>query len=1298
MARSTSLKSRSLLAVLIVVSGLIGATGEVARAEAGRVFTSSPYPIPCETQADGVRYCRGDAQHLVPSWDGTPIDVTVTLPPKPRTGPDGPYPLLGFFHGWGLAKFDPSGTGAGRTMDRWAREGVAGFTMSDRGFGASCGGGTVRLLSTAQQQQCLKTGYPHFMDVRYEVRDAQYLMGTLADQQNTSGTRLIDPLRIGATGGSYGGGMSMALAALKDRVMLPDGSLAPWRSPAGQRMRLAAAAPEIPWTDMAYALLPTGRDLDYATDDRRQPSLGVLKASFAANIWSYGAQTTRYAVPATDPGADMLSWFARIAAGEPYENDPLSQRMLTELQQYHSSYFLDHSQAPAPLLIASGFTDDLFPVDEALRFAQRTKQQFPSAFVGLDFLDFGHQRAQNRAADTNRLADRQRAFMTYFLLGKGGTPDPAVRVMTQLCGTNAPAPLYRATTWPELQRGEVRLVDSGTQAITSPGSAEAGYTFDPIVGSNACGTAADQDVSGVGTYRLPVAGRGFTMVGSATVLAQIQSTSPQAQLAYRLLDVDPGGQERLVARGLYRPGLAPQPTSALFQTHPAAYFFAPKHAVKLELLPFDAPYSRPSNAQGTVVVSRLELRIPTYDAPGGAQVRAPQRKVVPAGSRPAPTSVIAGKAEPAVVPTVPGPLPTAQVWLTTPDQTAKLSPVGAIPFRGGGQYDTSGGPIPGPGTLPPLGVGAPTGIVDGPTIEIDPSRSYQTMEGFGAAITDSSAAVLSSLAPPVLESTMRSLFDPAVGNGLSYLRQPFGASDFVVGKAYTYDDVSAGQTDYSLARFSIAHDQSQIIPLLRRARQLNPQLGIVATPWSPPAWMKTNRSLIGGRLIDSPRIYRAYAAYLVKALQAYKAAGVPVNAITVQNEPQNRKPSGYPGTDLPSWQESKIIEQLGPQIAAAKLGTKILAYDHNWGEHPDDLKATPPDEHADDNAYAQNVLASSAAKWIAGTAYHCYYGDPSAMSVMHDAYPDKDIYFTECSGVQSANPANTFNDSLRFASRNLIIGATRNWAKTVIDWNLALDSNGGPHVGGCSTCTGVVTVNPGGLVTKNVEYYTLGHLSRFVQPGAKRIASSSFGSASYNGQLMDVAFRNPDGSTVLVVHNQNDNPTTFGVTENGAGFRYAIPGGALATFVWAGDAGQATLRPLDPRGWRATANPAAPDDPCCFDSTAAKAIDDDASTRWATGTAQQPGMRLTVDFRQARPLRQVVLDSGADQGDAPRLFDAEVSTDGRSWTRVVKDGPGQRQLTAIPLTGRPVRYVRVTLTGQTGSWWSVADVRAYVAA
>src|SRR6516225_9111774 len=378
---------------------------------------------------------------------------------------------------------------------------------------------------------------------------------------------------------------------------------------------------------------------------------------------------------------------------------------------------------------------------------------------------------------------------------------------------------------------------------------------------------------------------------------------------------------------------------------------------------------------------------------------------------------------------------TAHVWVTTPDGADKLSDLGTVAFSGT--------------------------ATTAPTLVVDPTLTYQTMQGFGGAITDSSATVLYQLSPAAREAAMRSLFDPATGDGLDYLRQPIGASDFVATAAYTYDDLPAGQTDYGQRHFSIAHDQAQILPLLREAEAINPRLRIVATPWIPPAWMKTSGSLIGGRLIDDPRVYRSYALYLLKFIQAYQANGVRVDTITVQNEPQNRAPSGYPGTDMPSWQEAKVIEDLGPMLRDAGLRTQVLAYDHNWAEHPNDIASTPPDETADINAYPQNVLNSPAARWISGVAYHCYYGDPSAMTKLHDQFPGQAIYFTECSGSQSANPANTFSDTLKWHSRNLIIGATRNWAQTVINWNVALDPSGGPHVGGCGTCTGIITVREG---------------------------------------------------------------------------------------------------------------------------------------------------------------------------------------------------------------------------------------------
>jgi glucosylceramidase len=615
---------------------------------------------------------------------------------------------------------------------------------------------------------------------------------------------------------------------------------------------------------------------------------------------------------------------------------------------------------------------------------------------------------------------------------------------------------------------------------------------------------------------------------------------------------------------------------------------------------------------------------------------------------------------------------TVHVWLTTPDGKYKMSDMGTVAF------DSA----------------APTAL----TAVIDPSRSFQRMDGFGGAITDSSAVVLYRLPPNVRDATMRSLFDPRAGDGLSYLRQPIGASDFIAKAAYTYDDMPAGHTDYAQRHFSVAHDESEILPLLRQAKRLNPALQIIASPWSPPAWMKTNDSLIGGRLIDSPRIYHSYALYLTKFIEAYRAEGVTVNTITVQNEPQNRAPAGYPGTDMPSWQEEPVIEALGPMLRAAGLHTKILAYDHNWSEHPNDIASTPPDEKSDINDYPQEILSSPAARWVSGTAFHCYYGDPSAMSTLHNAFPAKDIYFTECSGSQSSDPANTFSDTLKWHARNLIIGSPRNWAKTVINWNVALDPSGGPHVGGCDNCTPIVTVGPDDTVTRNAEYYTLGHLSRFVKPGAVRIASTSFGTTGWNGEIMDEAFRDPDGTTVLVAHNENDNPQTFAVLEGGQSFTDTLPGGALATFTWHGNPGANTLNAVDASGWQATANPPGPTDPCCQGDVAANAVDDDASTRYSTGAAQQPGQYLQIDLGHLQPLRQVVFDTGASIGDYPRGYSVDVSADGTTWHPAVANGSGTGQLTSVPLDGAAVRFVRVTLTGSSSSWWSVADVRAYTAA
>ncbi|GAA3342075.1 ricin-type beta-trefoil lectin domain protein [Amorphoplanes nipponensis] len=603
----------------------------------------------------------------------------------------------------------------------------------------------------------------------------------------------------------------------------------------------------------------------------------------------------------------------------------------------------------------------------------------------------------------------------------------------------------------------------------------------------------------------------------------------------------------------------------------------------------------------------------------------------------------------------------ARVWVTTVDRAEQLHERAPVAFARGGSPET--------------------------TITIDPRTRYQSMDGFGASLTDSAASVLYRLDPAARDDALRSLFDPRAGIGVGFLRQPIGSSDFTAAAAhYSYDDVPAGRTDFALRHFSIDHDRAQILPLLRRARQLNPDLKIMGTPWSPPAWMKTSDSLIGGHLIDDPRIYDAYARYLVAFVQAYTRAGVPIDYLTVQNEPQNRHDGGYPGAAVPVAQEARVIAALGPLLRRVSPRTKILGYDHNWATHPGDVATTPPGEDPETD-YPYRLLETPAARWVAGTAYHCYAGDPSAQTALHDAHPDKGIWFTECSG--SHGPADTpeqiFRGTLTWHARTLAIGATRNWAKSVVNWNIALDHTGGPHLGGCGTCTGLLTLQADGTVTRDAEYFTIGHLAKFVRPGAVRIASTSFGTTGWNGQIMDVAFRNPDGSTALVVHNENDDPRTFAVAVGGRSFVYTLPGGALATFTWPRGI-TADRDPVPLTGVTATASPAG--------ETPAAAVDGDASTRWSSGAAQQPGQYLQADLGRARVFRRVAIDSGGYTGDYARGWELTASTDGATW-RTLARGAGAGQLNTVDLRPTRARYLRITSTGSSGSWWSIADLRLY---
>ena len=596
--------------------------------------------ISCAAQAGNgdVRLCGGETV----TWDGkTQIDVNVVLPPQPESGADGPYPLIGVFHGWGGSKI---GLEDARVQD-WAERGYAVFSMSDRGWGDSCGGTDPDRLT---EPLACAAGYNHLLDTRYEVRDAQYLISVLADE----GVAVAD--RIGATGVSYGGGMSMALAALRDRTMLPDGSLVPWKSPEGTAMELAAAVPQWPWSDLAYSLMPNGSTLDYRADnpyrgpDGKAP-IGVEKASYVTGLYGLGLASSNYAPPKADEDADLTTWYALINAGELYDSNPLAASVVEEIAAHHSSYYIDHSQPPAPLLIQSGWNDDLFPVDEGVRFYNRTRAQYPGDPISLFLMDDGHARSQNKPADEALFLQRENAWFDHYLKGSGAAPESSAEALTTTCGGPSEGP-FEAATWEDLSPGEIRFAGAAAQTILpAAGDPTIGKAFDPIAGAGACATASGADQAGAANYRLTVPAPGFTLLGSPTVIADLAATGTDSELAARLLDVSPDGKERLVARGLLRPGGGGN--DVVFQLHPQGYRFAGGDTVKLEMLPADAPYARPSNLQAPITVSDLELRLPVREQPGAlgglvqtpaAPGRAPEQET---GGAAAPTGIVslAGK-------------------------------------------------------------------------------------------------------------------------------------------------------------------------------------------------------------------------------------------------------------------------------------------------------------------------------------------------------------------------------------------------------------------------------------------------------------------------------------------------------------------------------------------------------------------------------------------------------------------------------------------------------------------------------
>jgi dienelactone hydrolase len=603
---------------------------------AGR--TVSGAAIPCTAQSDGTRLCHGTYNNgpggtdiRLKSFDGQPLAVYVTLPPAPV----GPFPLIIQSHGWGVPPTGPNDSQYyGPTADAWAKDGYAVLQLAARGFGDSCGDAASR---TADPAGC-QNGYIRLDDERYEARDAQYATGLLVDEG------AADPNRIGATGESYGGGVSLELATLKDRVMNANGTLGHWTSPAGAPLHIAAAAPVIPWSDLIYSLMPNGRTLDYSVTG---PSadlspIGVEKQSFVSGLYAEGSANGSYAPAGTDSQADLTTWFAALNAGEPYDGNPQDEAIATQIAQYHSPYYLLAGaygfgrESPAPLLIANGFTDDLFGVDEAVRYYNLERSRYPSDPISLLDGDFGHQPANNKPGDLALLSNAIRNLFGYYLKGEGREPQPSATATIETCPSTAPSGgPYAAPNWSALHPGEVDYTSSTAQTIASAaGNPTISRAIDPIAGDGACATvnATDQG-PGVATDRLPaVSGNGYTLLGSPTVSANLAVTGQFPFIAARLWDVDPSsGTETLVARGVYRIDSSAPDGLQVFQLHPGAWHFAAGHVPKLELLGQDSPYVRTSNGAFSISVTDLELRLPVHevpDAPGTpSSVRTPTAAV-----------------------------------------------------------------------------------------------------------------------------------------------------------------------------------------------------------------------------------------------------------------------------------------------------------------------------------------------------------------------------------------------------------------------------------------------------------------------------------------------------------------------------------------------------------------------------------------------------------------------------------------------------------------------------------------------
>jgi glucosylceramidase len=408
-----------------------------------------------------------------------------------------------------------------------------------------------------------------------------------------------------------------------------------------------------------------------------------------------------------------------------------------------------------------------------------------------------------------------------------------------------------------------------------------------------------------------------------------------------------------------------------------------------------------------------------------------------------------------------------------------------------------------------------------PVITVDKSKVYQQMDGFGFALTGGSAALINQMSGPEQARLLNELFAQDKNNiGVSYLRISIGASD-LDDHVFSYDDLPAGETDADLKKFSLANDEKALIPVLKKILAINPDIKILGSPWSPPVWMKTNNSTMGGNL--KPEYYHAYAQYFIRYIKGMQAKGIRIDAVTLQNEPLN--PKNNPSMVMEAAEQAAFIaKNVGPEFKAAGIKTKIILYDHN-ADRPD---------------YPIDVLNNAEAKkYTDGSAFHLYGGQIEALTQVHDAHPDKNLYFTE----EWVGAPGDLKKELDFHMKDIIIGAPRNWCRNVIEWNLAADQDQNPHTpGGCDRCLGAITINKDAVI-RNPAYYIIAHASKFVRPGSKRIASDLV------TNLPNVAFITPAGKTVLIVFNNGKAAQKFNIKYGSNQVSSVLNANAVGTYI-----------------------------------------------------------------------------------------------------------------------------------------------------